>query len=195
MTEFSDKETMYPGELRGYRAWQSDLTKDDLVPTGRLRAVNFSTIWNTTQVAVCKKLLLTHPDPAPKLDCVCGLYAYYDCYETFDQHVSIRRGNPVAPILGVVAASGKVILGTKGFRAQRMRILALWLPSASLHFPPIVQAFIFGKMVELSHPTQVYPFLYRHYYTQEYPQVRFYETVEKMWRDFPPDDIAGLLND
>jgi hypothetical protein len=54
--------------------------------------------------------------PAPFTGCTCGLYAYY-------------RATTVPPstgqVFGVVAVTGRVILATRGMKAERMTILAL----------------------------------------------------------------------
>jgi hypothetical protein len=59
---------------------------------------------------------LDHEAPDP--DCTCGFYATYQ--------PSSNGGHFFAyPVAGIIEASGRIILGTKGFRAQRTRIVAL----------------------------------------------------------------------
>lgn len=54
-----------------------------------------------------------------QLHCSCGFYAYY----TIDDAPLARQG-----IVGIVAGTGRVTAGQKGFRAQRAQILALVVP-------------------------------------------------------------------
>lgn len=67
--------------------------------------------------------LCTEPDPCEGLDpdCGCGFYAYYG-------DVSAYRGMTDVTVTGVVECFGKTIVGTKGFRAEKGRILALCFP-------------------------------------------------------------------
>lgn len=61
-------------------------------------------------------------DDVPRLDCSCGFYASY----TYDHLLLAQQSGATSEgILGVVEASGKIVLGTRGFRAEKMRILAL----------------------------------------------------------------------
>lgn len=55
------------------------------------------------------------PHQAPHLDCACGIYAYHDPQ---DNHLS-------EPIIGIVRASGRVIVHQGGFRAERVEVVAL----------------------------------------------------------------------
>lgn len=53
--------------------------------------------------------------------CTCGFYAYYRA----DPYARSQR------VSGVIEGYGRVVLGTKGFRAERARILALLLPAGA----------------------------------------------------------------
>lgn len=121
MSEYGDVEqTMVPGTLRGYREW---------VPTRNgLQAINFPFIWkpgvNTAQCAGFGGGRGLHAlglegleglvHEAPVRDCTCGFYA---------KHIPLH---PSETIAGVIKASGRVILGTTGFRAQYTEIEALY---------------------------------------------------------------------
>lgn len=144
MSEFGDiEQTMVPGTLRGYREW---------VPTPNgLQAVNFPFIWepgvNTAQCA-------RRDGPAPRAKCTCGFYA---------------RHTPFSPsfytaIAGVIKASGRVILGTAGFRAQYAEIEALYFPPG------------WGT------PTML----------DQY-NVPIYRDFDAMVQDFPPISVQHLL--
>ena len=116
------------GTLRGYRSWR-------LVPRGvplepgvlPLASMTRSQItWPRTLSASCTSPMFgpmgevrpprapTHR--APDRDCHCGIYAWYSPSDarTFS-----------AEVFGVVEASGLVMLGTSGFRAERAQIAAI----------------------------------------------------------------------
>jgi hypothetical protein len=66
-----------------------------------------------------------YPDHVPPVEydesraqsCGCGMWGYW---EIADQNWITR-----APVLGVIRGTGRVLIGTKGFRAQRAEIIAL----------------------------------------------------------------------
>src|SRR5688572_25634980 len=76
----------------------------------------------------------THP--APAAGCTCGLYAYY-------RPVTEMFARPPIPfplfpgdrahemVFGAVEVAGRVILATRGLKAERMRILGLVIPDAA----------------------------------------------------------------
>lgn len=53
----------------------------------------------------------------PGLYCSCGIYGWYQHYQ---KHLNEFRGY----FSGVIEVSGRVVLGTKGFRAERAKIIA-----------------------------------------------------------------------
>jgi hypothetical protein len=57
----------------------------------------------------------SHSAPAP--GCRCGIYGWYDLNDAMVEHSG--------EVLGVIEVSGRVILGTRGFRAERAKIVAL----------------------------------------------------------------------
>lgn len=102
------------GEFRGYRAWRLHGLDSD-----RLRALSTDHPWGAGTVdATCHATWLPEqkPHPAPFTGCTCGLYAYYRATT-----VPERPGT----VFGVVGVQGKVILATRGMKAERMEILAL----------------------------------------------------------------------
>ena len=62
------------------------------------------------------------PHTAPKATCSCGLHAWYD---VADAHAHALTGEVTA----VVRASGTVLLGDHGWRAENAEIVAVALPS------------------------------------------------------------------
>jgi hypothetical protein len=69
-------------------------------------------------IAHCKR----GPHRAPKEGCTCGLHAWYD--------VADARAHALpGEVTAVVRASGTVLLGEHGWRAEKAEILAVALPS------------------------------------------------------------------
>jgi hypothetical protein len=108
------------GDVRGYRAWQ-------LVGDGQLAALSAAFhLWESaTKEAACTLApYLGEDHPSPFMDCTCGLYAYYRATTV----PPLGRGLVVPPLIGqvfgVVSVAGRVILATRGMRAERMTILA-----------------------------------------------------------------------
>lgn len=126
------------GSVRGFRRWKVDVT-------GILAPVTYSGsgTWGPGEnVSVCS----CHPnaDQVPKIDgeeykarnerisewrasatfeeMKCGFYAY------FDGHDDGGYGSTEPGVSGVVEGYGEVLIGTKGFRARKARIIALAVP-------------------------------------------------------------------
>jgi hypothetical protein len=114
------------GDLRGYRRWK-------VFDNGYLASTFMSYAWGSaTEVAAC---ILADPawdHPSPVTDCTCGLYAHYRATT-----VEPPWRRPIVPPvvgqpLGVVTVAGRVILGTRGMRAERMTLHALVTDDAAL---------------------------------------------------------------
>jgi hypothetical protein len=123
-------ETVVPGVLRGYRTWRINRS-------GKLASTAEPYLWRLSeQTAACVKpeailgpsglpcscpICQTgrRPHGAPAGDCECGFYGWY----------SPRDARLVeAPVFGAIEVSGRILLGTHGFRAERARVLGLVLP-------------------------------------------------------------------
>jgi hypothetical protein len=120
--------SLVPGALRGYRTWRPVRRKVEL-SYGMLPLSSLSrrgVVWPTQLEAVCTPpdvgsksfggSILPGNHPAPFDGCECGIYAWYDPRDTRILH---------ARVFGVVEASGLVLLGDRGFRAQRARVTAV----------------------------------------------------------------------
>lgn len=81
-----------------------------------------------------------HTSPAPDRRCVCGFYAGYTPGDTLNAPSTAN-----SDYFGVVEATGGVILGERGFRAEKMRILALSTLSSILRNPPLSKYNWFNK--------------------------------------------------
>ena len=60
------------------------------------------------------------PHDAPHLNCHCGLYGYH----ADDEHLSYH------PIVGIIRARGRLIVHERGFRAERVEVMALAFDAA-----------------------------------------------------------------
>lgn len=113
---------LVPGALRGYRSWRNG-------HDGNLLAVNFKNYWvRGVNVATCLAGGGACPGPlscnmcaggsghvSPMADCTCGFYAAHQIGGVD------HRGS----VVGSIKAYGKVLVGPKGFKAQKAEIEAL----------------------------------------------------------------------
>lgn len=147
---------LVPGELRGFRQFQ--LGEDGLYPLVHQGAGP----WDGTMTeAVCQA---GEEHEAPSSDCRCGLYAWY-----LPGSATVALG----PASAVVLASGRCILGDRGFRAAQARIEAIALPVA-VRVNPRAAARACAMLAE------------------RYPQTRVYRSPRRMLRDHPPHDVSAL---
>lgn len=97
------------GSVKGLRSWRVD-------KYGRLSGQTVSRVWRPGEnVSECADGYEGHRAEA---NCGCGFWAYYA-----DQDRQFDKG-----VTGVIEGYGVVNLGTKGFRAEKARIVALALP-------------------------------------------------------------------
>jgi hypothetical protein len=118
---------LVPGTLRGYRTWRL-LGRRTHVPDGSLPLTSVSrrrVVWRPSLTAHCKpsdtgmggRSPSTLDDHAsPQVGCGCGIYGWYSPSDT---------GMVSARIFGVVEASGLILMGERGFRAQTVKIVAV----------------------------------------------------------------------
>lgn len=144
------------GELRGYR--QFDLHRDGLYPRVHVQAGPWHGQLERARCLVTPE----HESPAP--GCKCGLYAWY-----LPGSATVALG----PASAVVAASGRCILGDRGFRAAAARIEAVALPGHVSWNPWTVARA-------------------RRMLATRYPGTAVYATARRMIRDHPPQDLSGL---
>ncbi len=112
-------------------------------------------------VARCRR----GPHPAPREGCTCGLHAWYD--------VADARAHALAgEVTAVVRASGTILLGEHGWRAERAEVVAVALPSRRTSTP--ARRDRVRAVVEAA-----------------YPGVAVVEEAE-LARCYPPDDLSAL---
>ncbi|KTR95374.1 hypothetical protein NS220_06125 [Microbacterium testaceum] len=142
----------------------------DVDKLGRLIGVAFATVWRPGEnIARC----MQRPDPMAYLtgrepgklreasraphslaDCPHGFYGYY---EGSNDYYEPGR------VMAVVEAYGETVIGTRGFRASKARIVAMHIPS------------------DISVGT-------RRLVTRNYPDVPLFDSFSAMVAEFPPDD-------
>lgn len=147
---------LVPGELRGYR--QFLLLDDGLYPVVHWAAGPWE---DGRQVARCS---VGADHAVPARDCTCGLYGWYDPSGTSGSYGGARA---------VIAVSGRVVLGDRGFRAARGRVEAVALP-LPLRWQP------------RGAPRA------RRMLAARYPDVQVYRSVRQMVREHPPHDVREL---
>lgn len=168
--EFDGHHTEFaPGVVTGTRSFDVD-------KLGRLLGVAYATVWTPGEnEAKCMKrddyaILMGYNDrprvreadrpPHSIADCGHGFYGYY---EGSNDYYAAGR------VMGVVEAYGETIIGSRGFRASKARIVAL-------HVPPEISV---GK---------------RRLIARNYPEVAIFDSFDAMVSEFPPDDAGHGLN-
>lgn len=121
--------------------------------------------------------LRRHEGPAPFPSCRCGFYAHYTPYGSFYTSVSFASGyiggyfNPI-PVKGVCQVSGRVIMGEKGVRAERIEILGI--APGDIRYLPDPSSAVMDAISERY-------------------QIPVFGTIAEMADSFPPDDVSELL--
>jgi hypothetical protein len=114
------------GEVLGYRSWclrTSHLHPPELVSiNGQLR-------WPHDNWAVATCPHGHEDDEVPAEGCTCGIYAALSKPQ-LDEDWGYNRSLLGTMVLGEVGLVGKIIPGTKAFRAQKARPLHLWVSYA-----------------------------------------------------------------
>lgn len=106
--------------LVGYRLWRII----NLSSGAALRAVNNEWLWEVDNTAECIRLTTwpsytPHEEPAPHVECACGLYAQLPS-DPLESWVGTVRGKLRAS--GSILMSGRVIRCARGFKAEHARI-------------------------------------------------------------------------
>lgn len=91
------------------------------------------------------------------VDCQHGFYGYYDGSNDY-----YKPGM----VMGVVEGYGETVIGTRGFRCMKARIVALRIPK---HVPAHVRALV----------------------TRNYEGIPFFDTFKEMVAQYPPDDAGS----
>ncbi len=168
--EFDGKQADFaPGVVTGTRSFDVD-------KLGRLLGVAYATVWtpgeNVAKCMVRDEFAVLYSDsdrpslreakrPAHSIaECAHGFYGYYEGSNDY-----YERGR----VMGVVEAYGETIIGSRGFRASKARIVALHIPS------------------EISVGR-------RRLIARNYPELAIFDSFDAMVAEFPPDDAGHGLN-
>lgn len=117
MGDYGDVDSpVFIGELRGYRGWVLPSERD------KLSSIFKRFDWSPgVNIAECRQPWHDlSDDPCPSPYCTCGFYAHYSVKDAVDYCSGL--------IYGSIMASGTIIPGTRGFRAERARVEAVILP-------------------------------------------------------------------
>lgn len=118
------------GSVRGVRWWRLRMPAGERRQLA-LEGVNAGVPWAPGENrAVCRRIRVPHPAApghglVPLEDCGCGFWAYWAVPDTPNPH---KFG---LPVLGVVEGYGRTLIGDKGFRCARARILGLHFPEGA----------------------------------------------------------------
>ena len=123
----------HPDDIRqGYcgncHDWTSPARPRTRYSPGPLRGMHAA--WQPGEnTAVCLDGTSTHgTGTVPDSRCFCGFYAFW----TLPPPYSLLSAPGLIPVCGVIEGYGKVLIGSKGFRCARARVLALHVPDAGL---------------------------------------------------------------
>lgn len=139
MQGFDDDSQLFIEPIRGIRAFGMDRTHPtNLILTGlvyndygwepgwnqRKCLGNIINVLNLDGEVVSTFQVPRHKGESHTLqECSCGFYAYHD-YSL----VAHQYGTDMPLILGVIEGSGATMLGPKGFRSDKARVVAVCLP-------------------------------------------------------------------
>ena len=160
---------LVPGSLRGYRTWRR-VSRRARVPDGMLPLTAVTrrhVLWGPTLNADCTETDFVIPGVtrvhveeqhrSPASWCECGIYGWYEPNDT-------AMLDPGAfGVFGVIQASGLVLMGDSGFRAERAQIVAVVTRN---------------KRVASA---------------CEAAGIAVYRRRRDLLRDFPPDDVSALV--
>jgi hypothetical protein len=110
-------------EIIGWRAWAVEQRGDEL----ELRSTTWTFVWPKKAWAVATCAVQTNRHNPPGEKCSCGLYAA----TSRDQLLAMRYYQFRAEydfVIGEVGLAGKVIPGTRGWRAEKARVAKVYVP-------------------------------------------------------------------
>lgn len=131
----------------------------------------------------------------PDVRCSCGFYSSYSPYTNFfaitlddakrDRAAAQRgaaghhypRDYNLPPVFGVIEASGRCLMGSKGVRSERMEVKALALDHEHAHFSSFIER---GGTIDLTKLGAKY-------------EVPVFDHIERMIEEFPQPDLSNLL--
>lgn len=100
------------GTLTGTRSFR-------VTPSGHLRSLMHPYVWNWDENHAHCFQNIAVPPADMAMDCTCGFYAFWDGSNDYRDEGHVNA---------VVEGYGVVVIGPRGFRAQKTRIVALHIP-------------------------------------------------------------------
>ncbi len=98
----------------------------------------WTTIYHNTKTwysAGCtRKNLVEEHGSVPSLSCSCGFYSFYSKKIMMGEGANYWLNDSSATAIGVVENAGTVLHGAQGIRSERMRILAITVYGAEVHY-------------------------------------------------------------
>lgn len=166
--DYKGDELLILESVRGYKQWTWD--------SDRKLISMFPADWtNGSLTSTCSRYDLDMAKSSaihvsPDISCTCGIYAHYLPLESYEKPKNI---------FGVVECSGKLLMGTRGFRAEKAKIVAL------AGYGPCTQFFETRKKTRGEYPEDVVDFCTS-------IGVPYFPTVKQMVYEFPQIDLTSL---
>lgn len=208
---FTGRETLVAGTLRGFRCWNLNIDKDRMIrgawsylvnDTSCLTSIATPHRWEGDQeLARCDKSLkslrrfMAHNDGcisphhhAPMLGCTCGIYGWYELRNALIEHTGM--------VVGVTENSGRVLLGTMGYRAEKSRIIAVCINTDYLYRCRWTPFNEFNEYSDYKNFTRYVPHILnylRRDFSVRYSSVKFYTSFNELVIDYPTD-IGTIKN-
>lgn len=194
MSDFGNGEIRtFPGRLRGYRYFRM------CAPAMCLHSVvwnSLDTWWDKDEKqAECQNPWYREERCAdsPGLDCRCGFYGWYEPGIALNNQHNHEVGLELQPenvlVFGVVSASGNIVPGTVGFRAERMKIEALCVGWTTWMRYRSARGYSTQSCYLSSHYALTLTVKARH------PGIQVYDRIPPMIKALPPSDVSGLMSD
>lgn len=181
---WAGEETLVPAALRGYRSW--NVVGGVLCSTGvehrwdepqaSARCLAGSTIGGGDSDCDCD-LCVHNQHRAPVRDCTCGIYGWYDPDDS-----RLAKGD----VFGAVEITGRAVMASHGFRAERARILALAIEAPA---PRRISAWAMMPDRMPATTAELHD-IARWAKTQGIP---VFATRAAMLAEFPPQDVSSLV--
>lgn len=164
--DYRGEEILIPSSLLGFRQWYWK--------EGSISSFGNSKWTNGSLTSVCERFSVLgetkEEHSSPDMDCSCGIYAHYLPLESYERTYNI---------FGVIEASGRILMGTKGFRAEKAKIVAL------SGYGPSTQWFTTREKTRGIFPPDVVDFCTS-------IGVPYFPTVKQMVYEFPQVDLTSL---
>ena len=150
---------------------------------------------------------------APNRNCTCGFYASYspdtDFFASHNRPPGMY-GVPAPPVFAVVEASGRVLMGSRGVRAERMRVTAVCLDMGHINVAVAATLEMYRDILSSSYDYSAGRFHpggpVRHYgetldhllyqldgIAHEYGVKSYGRDLDRMIRDHPQPDLSHLI--